>query len=329
MIKKFFIIFLTALVTLTSCSLTEREVIEVVHETEVPPKMVFLGDSIAAGYGLDGYTPEDLYNCRSYANILCEQYKIELSGENCGQEMVNRAVSGATSSDLLALLDSGELDKTLSGSDAVIISIGGNDMLGIFLNIFEQFGLSEDGTQEQDPDILSALMSLYTIDGDIDRAIENFSANLDKISGSLHEKTDGQIYIQTLYNPFEYFDMFETLADFSKEKIDKFNEVLREKSDGNYNIVEVAEKFSGKSGELTRIKTLDIHPNAEGHEIIAQTVDSALRETGFSYTTTEQGDKHLTIYGKITIAVGVVLTISLLCILFLIIAKRRKHGQDG
>ena len=48
--------------------------------------------------------------------------------------MINKAVSGATSADFLELLKSGELDSDLKTSDAIVISIGGNDLLGILFD---------------------------------------------------------------------------------------------------------------------------------------------------------------------------------------------------
>ncbi len=47
---------LCTVVCLCGCSLTERDIIETQHKADIPPRMLFLGDSIAAGYGLDGYT---------------------------------------------------------------------------------------------------------------------------------------------------------------------------------------------------------------------------------------------------------------------------------
>ena len=37
--------------SLVSCKMTVTPKKEVIHNTEVPPKMMFLGDSVAAGYG--------------------------------------------------------------------------------------------------------------------------------------------------------------------------------------------------------------------------------------------------------------------------------------
>ncbi|HBI51318.1 MAG TPA: hypothetical protein DDX72_00880, partial [Ruminococcaceae bacterium] len=123
-----------------SCSgIKLTKFVDVTEETAVPPKIVFLGDSIAAGFGLEGYTASDLYNCRSYANIIGEMYDKELP-EDCTGVMVNKAVSGATSSELLESIKSGELDEALADSDAVVVSIGGNDLLSVLFGIIKDTG---------------------------------------------------------------------------------------------------------------------------------------------------------------------------------------------
>ena len=89
--------------SLCSCSLKTHDMIEEKRTVPVPPKLVFLGDSIAAGYGLEGYDKKDLYQCESYANIIGKDYT-ELLAEECGHTMINDSVSGDTSQDLLDLL---------------------------------------------------------------------------------------------------------------------------------------------------------------------------------------------------------------------------------
>ena len=167
-----------------SCSgIKLTKFVDVTEETAVPPKIVFLGDSIAAGFGLEGYTASDLYNCRSYANIIGEMYDKELP-EDCTGVMVNKAVSGATSSELLESIKSGELDEALAGSDAVVVSIGGNDLLSVLLGIIKDTGYNyESGKIEfSETDILSAALDLLTLDSDIDSALGSFRNNLREIA---------------------------------------------------------------------------------------------------------------------------------------------------
>lgn len=289
----------------SSCAMTEIPTREVPHRTDVPPKMLFLGDSIAAGYGLDGYTPTDNYNCRSYSNILKEKYEAELMNE-CGHIMINKSVSGYTSDDLIKQIESGELDSDLKDSDAVVVSIGGNDLLGIMLELLGSLGISESGSFDTGSlDIFGAAASFLTMDGDVNKALEKFDENIKIISAELLKRTEGTVYIQTLYDPLEYFEKFKMVTEFSDEKIGKLNSIISGNAASGYTVIDVAADFKGKAGTLTNIGSFDIHPNAEGHEVIANDVDKAFRETGFTYMTTETGEKRLTEQGRKAVGGGI------------------------
>lgn len=276
------------MMSFSSCSKSEIHEVKVEHKTEVPPKMVFLGDSIAAGYGLEGYTKDDNYNCRSYSNILKDKYTAEL-GSECAHTMVNEAVSGYTSSDLIAQIQSGELDSGLKDADAVVISIGGNDLLGLLFDLAGALGIDDFSSFNiKDIDLASAASALLGMGNDADKALEQFSVNIDTISTELKKRTNGTIFVQTLYDPVEYYDKFAVITDFAAQKIEKLNSIISEKSANGYKVIDVASDFKGRAGELTNIKKMDIHPNAAGHELIAEDVDKAFRATGFSYFTIEK-----------------------------------------
>lgn len=294
--------------TLTACSLTARDLHTVTHETEVPPKMLFLGDSISAGYGLDGYSRDDLYICRSYANILADKYKKELADE-CGHTMVNRSVSGATSSDLLRLISSGELDSDLADCDAVVVSIGGNDLLGLIFDVFNRLGYSPDSGNfnYKKIDIFGAADALTSMNAEADEALAGFETNLPQIAESLSSRTDAKLYIQTLYDPLEYYSNIPKVADFSAGKIGRFNDIVRAQSPDRYTVVDVASAFAGQADIVTNIKDFDIHPNYIGHQLIADEVDKALRETGFTFTTEEYGEPYITREGNIAVIGGILL----------------------
>ncbi len=316
---------LCTVVCLCGCSLTERDIIETQHKADIPPRMLFLGDSIAAGYGLDGYTSSDNYNCNSYSNILKERYTAEF-GDNIKHEMRNLAVSGDTSDDLLELIDSGKLDSELANSEAVVVSIGGNDMLHIMFDLFKDLGIeSKDSFDLDSIDLLGAAASLITMDSEIDEALNQYEINLQEISAKLNEKSDGTIYIQTLYNPLETFDNISVVVEFSDEKIGRFNEIIKNNAGENYKVIDVAADFEGKCNELTRIGSMDIHPNEEGHKVIAECVDSAFRATGFSYTTSEYGEPYLTLSSILLILGGIC---AMLLVVMIIIPKMFKNTDQ-
>lgn len=329
MLKKITALAASALLLagLTGCSLTKRELVDVTYDLEVPPKVVFLGDSIAAGYGLDGYTSGDNYSCRSYANILHERYSAELA-DVCDHQMQNFAVSGATSADLLELLNSGKLDSALANSDAVVVSIGGNDLLHNILGVIEELGVTaENGRLNlDDVNIFAAAGALLTMDSDVDKALDGFEVNLQEISAALNEKTDGTIYIQTLYDPLEVFTDYQMVVDFSEKKLGRFNEIVKSNAPESYTVIDIADTFDGKCGDLTRIAALDIHPNEKGHEVIADTIDSAFRNTGFTYVGQAYSEPHLT-----ALAYGLIIgAIALMLIMLIYISRmyRKNEGDD-
>ncbi|MGN1133442.1 MAG: SGNH/GDSL hydrolase family protein, partial [Oscillospiraceae bacterium] len=117
MIKKIVSAFLAALIMFiipVNCMAeTEYKKIEI----PVPHNLLFLGDSIATGYGLEGYS-DGKDNCNSYANQLTEKYSQELS-DTCQVTEKNAAVDGKTSKELLEELKSGMYDSQLKDADAV------------------------------------------------------------------------------------------------------------------------------------------------------------------------------------------------------------------
>lgn len=244
-------------------------------EVNVPPKTVFLGDSIAAGYGLKGYDKNDLTKCPSYANILAEVFKSNLP-EEADFAYENLAISGYTSQQLLDLLKGGTCNKALSDADAVVVSIGGNDMLGVFLGIM--------GKDNSVGDMVNRSLSLSD---DLDTALAPFPEKLSAITDEIHDRTknaDCKLIIQTLYNPFEGH-VISLLDKLGEEKIGKLNETIFSLSENgeNYLVADVASSFKGRNQELTNIKDMDIHPNAEGHQLIAKTLEELIEKQTFTY----------------------------------------------
>ena len=135
----------------------------------------------------------------------------------CGHIMINKSVSGYTSDDLIKQIESGELDSDLKDSDAVVVSIGGNDLLGIMLELLGSLGISDSGSFDTGSlDIFGAAASFLTMDGDVNKALEKFDENIKTISAELLKRTEGTVYIQTLYDPLEYFEKFKMVTEFSE-----------------------------------------------------------------------------------------------------------------
>lgn len=308
------------LFTLTGCTLTERDVIDKTYELNSPPRLMFLGDSIAAGYGLDGYTLTDNYSCHeSYANILDKKYTSDL-GQICPHKMQNFAVSGATSADLMELLNSGKLDSALAETDAVVVSIGGNDLLENIYPIISSLGITVENKEIDlsNIDVFSLIGQITTLEEDVSNSLAEFEVNLKEITSVLDVKTEGDVYIQTLYNPFENFTDISMVKEFTQTTIIQFNDIIKNNSADNYKVIDVAADFAGKCNDLTRIGEIDIHPNEAGHKIIAETVDEALTAETYIYTTQIYGEPHLTLTAILLIAGGI---LAMLIVVVVLIPK--------
>lgn len=308
------------LFTLTGCTLTERDVIDKTYELNSPPRLMFLGDSIAAGYGLDGYTLTDNYSCHeSYANILDKKYTSDL-GQICPHEMQNFAVSGATSADLMELLNSGKLDSVLAETDAVVVSIGGNDLLENIYPIISSLGITVENKEIDlsNIDVFSLIGQITTLEEDVSNSLAEFEVNLKEITSVLDVKTEGDVYIQTLYNPFENFTDISMVKEFTQTTIVQFNDIIKNNTADKYKIIDIAADFEGKCNDLTRIGEIDIHPNEAGHKVIAEAVDEALTAETYIYTTQIYSEPHLTLTAIILIAGGI---LAMLIVVVVLIPK--------
>ena len=241
-------------------------------EVHSPPQVVFIGDSIISGYGLDKYSPDNKLECDSFANILSREFKSELPAQ-ADFRYYNEGLDGRTSGELLELLRSGKIDDELKDADAIVVSIGGNDMLMIFLGII--FG---------DNSPMETAKKVLSLGADYDKALDGFEVNMPLIAEEFHKRSDGQLFVQTLFNPTEDTSI-SLLNDFTAEKIGRLNSIIYSNSDNgnNYKVVDVFSELKGKSHELTNIDKKDIHPNAEGHKTIAKLLGKALRSETYHY----------------------------------------------
>lgn len=230
--------------------------------------LVVLGDSIATGYGLDGYSAGDNSSAQgSFANRLGALYP----------EYDNFARDGLTTEGLLAMTEDGSLSEALSGADTVVLSIGGNDLLMPLINAVIEAAESDpdlSGMLEGDVsgdylDIMSELtMKLIEAAKSVD--ISKTGGNLDGIiAGIRNENPDCQIIILTVYDPFEGVSGMELFDVVAREKLAELNGEITACADKNgLQTVDVHSAFSGGAERLTNITSMDIHPNAEGHAMI-------------------------------------------------------------
>lgn len=251
------------------------------------------GDSIAAGYGLDGYShkqtsaPPD-----SYQGLL---------GSFLQTSSANYAVSGSDSSDCIKLLNAGTADADLKKADLITLSIGSNDLLLPFIEIvmdyFEIDPDSIDASSSADgfemPKIdLSDFMQYYQKSEALIAELSDhpvlhkqaaaFPKKLENILSILHQKApNAEIYVTNIYNPFIDIPVIGALAE---NYISEINQAFTSRSE-DYTLIDVYTPFS--RSELTNIHfdmkkpadiNLDPHPSIKGHKTIADLLISALQK---------------------------------------------------
>ena len=239
-----------------------------------------LGDSIATGYGLAGYNAGDNYSpAGSFGSLIskdCTGY-------------TNLAKDGATSADLLARLDSDDAITAVSKADSVIISIGGNDFLQPMLSAVM-------GAVTDNPELLAAIMGgsiteelIQQVMGSLVSAAQSVDVsksgeNLTGIIGKIRKANpDCNIYILTVYDPFENVAGMEAIDLAAKERLPQLNaEIASAAKNGGAEVIDVYNKFTGHAMEYTNIGIMDIHPNAAGHEVIYSLLSNAVKEVSGS-----------------------------------------------
>ena len=221
---------------------------------------VVFGDSIAAGYGL--YDTDMNYvadrDSIAYAGIVSRALNFDLD---------NFAKSGATTSDLLDVLDRSDVLEAVANADLITVSIGGNDMLALYTDILAlalQYSLFPAYSQRTD----SEVEAMYT----------TLEDNLTEIMQTLVDTNDGKgtIMLQLLYNPFYSYELPSSynVGQLIEYYIDRINEIYQnvyEKVDG-FVLVDTKTPLNADADSFYDVTTPDIHPTAHGHELIANEI---------------------------------------------------------
>ncbi len=252
---------------------------------------VALGDSIAAGYGLPGYSgSQETPPADSYQSVVSRFLKTD---------PVNFAVTGDDSTDCINILNSGKADEALSDAGIITISIGSNDLLKPFIEIAkEAFGITESNGS-MDISKLEAyyagfkdasLIDILAIANDFaDKIKDNkvlhekaqgFSSNFSKIIDILKEKApEAEIYVTNIYNPYKDVMVLGNSAD---AYIKEINNAFTDNSE-SYTLIDVYTLFAKENLVNTKFDisdlgniNLDPHPSKEGHARIASAILDAL-----------------------------------------------------
>lgn len=234
--------------------------------------MVTLGDSIAAGYGLDDPETE------RYSALLTES----LTDDNTVWEDYNYAVSGDTSTQMLKRLENGRAVR-LPSADVITVCIGANHLLQPFVTFYGDWLAA--GTEP------SAAMgeAFAEMEAAADAGLAEFETQLPLIYDHIRDRNpDAALIFLTVYNPFAHMDLSiatgdETvvLSEYAAEQIGRCNDIIRAFAAKHEDVV-IADVYAAFDAEeappiIGAISSqseqyVDPHPNAEGHRLIADAI---------------------------------------------------------
>lgn len=237
-----------------------------------PISVVVLGDSIARGYGLENVEIE------RFSSLLAEK----LTSHYSSVDMSNYGVDGMTGAELLAFLQTNP-PKELAKCDYVLISIGGNNILGQLSSL----AALENLMKGFDPKVFTDyILYLNAEEGQKDKfsyAVEEvnkllaavndafLSEDFAKMAGNAKEKLyeeipaivseikkqnpTAKIMLQTVYNPYKNMNvalpLIQQTVDMSahgERAVSGLNEVIKSLSEKQgYTVADVWSAFEGAS----------------------------------------------------------------------------------
>ena len=249
----------------------------VAEEKDTAPKtLLALGDSLTTGYGLKNYTyGGDPYLCDSYINRIAAAFGLE-----GGKTYINRAVNGDKTGDLARLLPS--LENAVKSAEMIILTIGGNDLLGLLPEIAYMLSGQEVSDFAQAVAVFSAATpdQYDTLKNDpafvarMKQVLEDVGTNLQAIATFFKEKApNARVIFLKQYNPMHNVQGFEAFGEFGGGFLTSINQAVEQVATAfGYETVDVPSVIDDRAEELTNIRLFDIHPNAEGHHEIAKIV---------------------------------------------------------
>lgn len=249
------------------------------------PTLLVLGDSIATGYGLPDYnknaTPK---SSQSWSSLLADRLSYTQQ---------NLAVDGATTSDLANAVSTSAYSLAVKNADIICISIGGNDFLQMMNEYFN------DGSNVN---LTSVLRFISEIDNKANSVIASALANVENTFKTINlTGTKAKVLVQTLYNPYEFWDFSIPLVGSIDNKfqpyIEQYNSELNKLvqkygfilSDvfTEFNINQKSTSLYAYCSSIEALSTgnysVDPHPTAEGHQRIYEVNYTALSENDALY----------------------------------------------
>ncbi|MBO4678016.1 MAG: S-layer homology domain-containing protein [Oscillospiraceae bacterium] len=236
------------------------------------PVYVALGDSIADGYRLAGYTAPGSAPAESFPVLLANAMEARL---------IPLAVSGMDTDGLLRALDTQTYRSAVAKADTITLTIGSNDLLHPAIDRLTSLGQS---VAEGD---LSGLLTDLTGAGNVltsaeaqeeyARHVTRFRDNWEAIISRIRAlNPTAEIYVTNFYNPYgmlEYTLGFFSLhvGSVAQTYLDQMNAWLEESpSAGEYRIADIRDVSTNvcfSPRDLTGFD-LDPHPDPAGHALI-------------------------------------------------------------
>lgn len=221
------------------------------------PRYIALGDSLASGVGASepaqtGYV----------ARVHDALESSERFGES-GIDLINLSAPGATSSDLMQ--PGGQVSNAVREIEqnevpVITIDIGGNDLLDL---------------ANLDSPCLTDLQAEPCL-AEVGETLNALQTNLREVLEELRDANPtASIVVVDLYNPFSGTgDIRELIADAGVQQINGVIGATASDPDLNVELASVFQHFQGRGNQW--ISEDGIHPNDEGHAVMAEAVLAAL-----------------------------------------------------
>jgi len=244
-------LFLSFLLVLTSSSAGSRAA----QET---PKYIAIGDSLS--FGLGASEP----NQTGFVALVHDALEGSERFSSSGMQLVNLSAPGATSRDLIQT--GGQLQLALNEISrstlppVISVTIGANDLLDL---------------ADADSPCLNEVQTEPCL-GELGETLTNLQTNLGAVLESLRDDSpDAILVVVDLYNPFSGTgDIRELLADAGVQRINGVIAATASDPGLRATLASVFQPFQGRGNQW--IASDGIHPNDNGHAVIAEIVLAAL-----------------------------------------------------
>ena len=278
---------------------------------------VALGDSITTGYGLEEGE-------QSFATQVATAGSLTLDD--------SLATNGLTSAGLLAQLSHADAKTAVTGADFITITIGGNDLLDALYGYLAEEYTKENPNDPMDADDVVKKLESLTISMDsanfikelirympdfitsdaASTALDTYSDNLRSILTTIQNlNSDAQVVVLNQYNPYKQaavnanplltmFDVdINSVSATFEDGVIMLNDATAVVISGftNVRVANVKAVFDEQTKNPCNANfndklSFDIHPNATGHQLLADMVGEIVEELQAPSTpsTTVSGD---------------------------------------